>query len=126
LTSGDIATGLAENSVDRVVSTYVLDLLPSSDVQKFLAEARRVLRPEGLLCIVGITHGTTPLSRIVMSTWQWLFMRNPSWVGGCRPTLLAEHLPSTEWKLHFRTVVISWGIASEIVVASPLVGATRE
>jgi SAM-dependent methyltransferase len=102
-----------------VVSTYVLDLLPGSGVQKFLAEAKRVLRPEGLLCLVGITYGTTPLSRLVMGFWQWLFTRNPSWVGGCRPTLLAERLASADWKVRFRAVVVSWGIASEVVIASP-------
>lgn len=120
LASGEVALGIEERSVDRLVSTYVLDLLPGSAVQQFLAEAKRVLRPDGLLCLVGITYGTTSLSRIIMNIWQRLFTRNPSWVGGCRPTLLAEQLPSAEWKVHFRTVAISWGIASEIVVASPL------
>ncbi len=124
LASGEIAIGLAEHSVDRVVSTYVLDLLSDLGVQKFLAEAKRVLRPDGLLCLVGITHGTTPFSRVVMGIWQWLFTRNPSWVGGCRPTLLAERLASTDWRVHFRAVAVSWGIASEVVIASPRGGAS--
>ena len=119
LSSGEVAIGLGEHSVDRVVSTYVLDLLSASSAERFLAEAKRVLRPDGLLCLVGITYGTTPSSRVVMGIWQWLFTRNPSWVGGCRPTLLAERLASADWRVRFRRVVVSWGIASEVVVASP-------
>lgn len=119
LASSEVALGIEEHSIDRLVSTYVIDLLPGPAVRQFLAEAKRVLRPDGLLCLVGITHGTTSLSRLVMGIWQWLFTRNPSWVGGCRPTRLTEQLPAAEWNVHFRTVEISWGIASEIVVASP-------
>jgi ubiquinone/menaquinone biosynthesis C-methylase UbiE len=106
-------------SVDRVVATYVLDLLGDVDAQRFLAEARRVLRPGGLLCVVGITQGTTLISRAVMGAWQWLFARRPSWVGGCRPTRLAAQLAPGEWNVRFRTVVTAWGVASEVVVASP-------
>lgn len=118
LASGVAALPSDDRSVDRVVSTYVLDLLPAPAVHRFLAEARRVLRPQGLLCLVGITHGTTLLSRVVMRVWQWLYARNPSWVGGCRPTDLTELLSPSEWKVRFRTVTIAWGIASEVVVAA--------
>jgi len=118
LASGEIAFPLEDRSVDRVVSTYVLDLLSGPAVHAFLAEAGRVLRPEGLLCLAGITHGTTMLSRIVMGAWQRLFVLDPSWVGGCRPTRIAEQLSSAEWKVRFRSVTIAWGIASEVVVAA--------
>ena len=118
LASGKIAFPLQDRSVDRVLSTYVLDLLSCPAVHAFLAEARRVLQPGGLLCLVGITHGTTPLARIVMGAWQWLFVQKPHWVGGCRPTRFAEHLAPAEWKIRFRTVTVAWGIASEVVVAS--------
>ena len=120
LSPGGGALPLEDHSVDRVISTYVLDLLPSQSTRQFLAEARRVLRPDGLLCLVGITHGTTLPSRVVMGVWQWLFARKPSWVGGCRPTLLARDLPPSEWKVRFRAVVVAWAIASEVVVASPV------
>ena len=77
LSSGEDALPLADQSMDRVVSTYVLDLLPSGAVRRLLAEAGRVLRPDGLLCVTGITHGTTWPSRIVMGVWQWLGRRLP-------------------------------------------------
>jgi ubiquinone/menaquinone biosynthesis C-methylase UbiE len=116
---------LEDASVDRVVSTYVLDLLPDPVVRQVLSEARRVLRPQGLLCLAGVTHGITPFTRFVMGTWRWLFAINPSWVGGCRPTNLMEHVSPMEWKIHFHTVVAAWGVASEVLVASPLASAGR-
>ena len=48
---------------DRLISAYVLDLLSDDDIAALLAEANRVLRPGGLLCLAGLTFGTTQWSR---------------------------------------------------------------
>ena len=47
LTDGSVHLPVPDASVDRVVSTYVLDLLSPADADAFIAEARRVLRPGG-------------------------------------------------------------------------------
>jgi ubiquinone/menaquinone biosynthesis C-methylase UbiE len=116
------ATGalpLENASIDRFVSTYVLDLLPEQSQHEVIAEARRALRPDGLLCLVGVTPGVSIFSKIVMGGWQWLFSKNPAWVGGCRPTRLAEQLADSEWVIRFHAVIVAWGVASEVVVAAP-------
>ncbi len=118
LVSGDPVLPLPDGSIDRFVSTYVLDLLPKAAVQKVLGEARRVLRPGGLLCLAGITPGATPLSRFVMGTWQRVVAVNPAWVGGCRPTRLTEYVVPAHWVIQFRSVVVAWGVASEVLVAA--------
>jgi ubiquinone/menaquinone biosynthesis C-methylase UbiE len=118
LASGEPTLPAEAATVDRVVSTYVLDLLPESVTRQLVTEARRVLRPQGLLCLAGITHGETVLSRIVMGGWQRLFAIRPSWVGGCRPVVLTDYLPPSDWDVRFHTVVGAWGIASEICVAA--------
>lgn len=105
-------------SHDRFISTYVLDLLSDVAAHQVLLEAKRILRPGGLLCLAGVTHGTTRLSRLVMAGWQWLFAANPSWVGGCRPTSLSDSLATDSWHVRFHQVVVAWGIASEVLVAS--------
>lgn len=120
LASGEPMLPRRDASVDRFISTYVLDLLPDSSVRHVLVEARRVLRPGGLICLAGASHGTTAVSRLVMRSWQWLFARRPMWVGGCRPIELADFLPSSAWDVRFHTVVIAWGVASEVLIASPL------
>jgi ubiquinone/menaquinone biosynthesis C-methylase UbiE len=106
-----------DDAFDRFVSTYVFDLLPASEQVQWLDEAARVLRPNGLLCLTGITHGVTPISRMTMRLWQRLFALNPRWVGGCRPTRVADLLATASWNVRFRTIVVSWGVASEVVVA---------
>lgn len=117
---GEVDIALPDRSVDRVVSTYVLDLLPVDSARAFIDEAGRVLRADGRLCLVGITPGVTPISRLVMGAWRRLFARKPVWVGGCRPTRVAEMLPPQAWQLRFHTVVVAWGIASEVLVATPV------
>jgi ubiquinone/menaquinone biosynthesis C-methylase UbiE len=112
-------------SVDRFVSTYVFDLLPASEQLQWLAEAARVLRPNGLLCLAGITYGITPISRVAMGLWQQLFALSPRWVGGCRPTRLLGLLGTESWNVRFRAVVVSCGVASEVVVAAPMVRTTH-
>lgn len=123
--ASELSLPLESATVDRFVSTYVLDLLPTSGQQQILAEARRVLRPNGLLCLAGITFGISPPSRFVMAVWQSLFARNPNWVGGCRPCRITDYLATEAWSIRFRTVVVAWGVASEVVVASPLPDATH-
>ena len=120
LSSANVDIPIGDDSIDRFVSTYVLDLLPQTDAQKVLEEAHRVLQVDGLLCLVSITPGRTFISRIVMDIWQWIFSRKPSMVGGCRPTQLTEFLPATQWQIRYRTVVIAWCIASEVVIAAPI------
>ena len=118
--SNEVMIPLEAYSIDRFVSTYVFDLLPQASIQKVLFQAHRALKPDGLLCLAGITPGTTPVSRFVMRTWQWIFSQKPSIVGGCRPTHLKELLPAAQWQIRFQTVVVAWGIASGVVIAAPI------
>jgi cyclopropane fatty-acyl-phospholipid synthase-like methyltransferase len=102
---------------DRVVSTYVLDLLSAADIQQFLAQAHQALETGGLLCHAGLTEGTRPLTAIVSSAWRLVHRIQPKWVGGCRPLQLAGMLPHDQWTLIHRNVVTGMGISSEVVIA---------
>ncbi len=115
---GAIRFPLSDRSVDRVVSCYLLDLLSGADIAAFLAGARRVLRPGGLLCLVSLTEGVSAWSRIVIALWMALFRLRPSLVGGCRPIRL-EAYPDTEtWQVLHRRVVAPFGVPSEVPVAT--------
>ena len=63
LTGGPPQFPVAGACCDRFLSTYVLDLLSPDDICRVLREAQRVLRPGGLLCLVSLTHGATPVAR---------------------------------------------------------------
>jgi ubiquinone/menaquinone biosynthesis C-methylase UbiE len=108
---------LPDNSVDRVISTYVFDLLSGKDIGDFLREAYRVLDVRGKLCLVSLTKGTTFLSRVVSNVWGAIFRLRASLVGGCRPIRLEEHINSGYWELEYRKVVIAFGVPSEVLIA---------
>ncbi len=116
LTDGALHLATSDATVDRFVSNYVLDLLPSNDIVLLLAEAHRVLTPNGRLCLVSGTHGVTAVSRFVSSAWARLHRLRPALVGGCRPIELLDFLDEHHWKVEYRNVVIGFGIPSEVVV----------
>jgi ubiquinone/menaquinone biosynthesis C-methylase UbiE len=107
----------SDQSFDRFVATYVLDLLAESAISHVLAEARRVMRLNGKLCVTSLTAGRTPLSRVVGSIWTRVYGLDPRLVGGCRALRLSTLLRGAGWTVDHTHVICSWGICSEIVIA---------
>ena len=95
----------------------MLDLLAPEDITALLAEAYRVLKPDGLICLVSLTHGNSIFSRLVESVWTSLYGLKPALVGGCRPIRLGEYISQSNWGIEFLQQVNSYGICSEILVA---------
>jgi SAM-dependent methyltransferase len=118
-TDGRPRVPLPPTSCDRFVSTYVLDLLSNQDISRTLAQAWKVLRPDGLLCLTGLTYGTTLLSRWVVACWLAIHSLRPSLVGGCRPISLTDFLGPASWKVLYADTVVSWGVPSEVLIAKP-------
>jgi SAM-dependent methyltransferase len=118
-TDGRPRVPLPPTSCDRFVSTYVLDLLSNQDISRTLAQAWKVLRPGGLLCLTGLTYGTTLLSRWVVAAWLAVHSLRPSLVGGCRPISLTDFLGPASWKVLYSTTLVAWGVPSEVLIARP-------
>jgi ubiquinone/menaquinone biosynthesis C-methylase UbiE len=110
---------LEGGTFDRFISTYVFDLLSDDDIRAVVKEARRVLKPDGLLGLVSLTDGPSPLSRLVSTPWRGLHCISPWLVGGCRPIVLRDFLSNTEWRVEYRNIIVRFGVPSEVVVASP-------
>lgn len=115
---GTTRLSYAGGAFDRFIATYVLDLLSETAIAHLVGEARRLLRPNGKLCVTSSTEGITPISRVVGSIWKRLYAFNPRLVGGCRPLRVSMLLDRTVWNVEHAHVVCSWGICSEVVVAS--------
>ncbi len=115
-TSGAPFLPRPNESCDRFLSTYVLDLLSEEDIRATLLEAGRLLVPGGLLCLAGLTIGEKGFSRAVCFLWSRVHALRPALVGGCRPIRLLEFLGG-EWRLLHRGAVSSFGVSSEVVVA---------
>jgi ubiquinone/menaquinone biosynthesis C-methylase UbiE len=118
LALGDCTQGLAseDGSVDRVVATYVLDLLGPAHATTLLAEAHRVLAGGGLLCLASLTRGSGR-ARLVSGAWEGLWRIRPQLVGGCRPIELDVYVRQHDWAIRHRSVETSFSVASEVVVA---------
>jgi len=119
LTDGSLRLPLKDRSVDRVISTYVLDLLSETDIREFMEEAHRVLALGGMLCLVSLTFGETAISRLISGLWMALFDWRALWVGGCRPIRIESFIKHRDWSVRYRNVVSRFGVSSEVLVASP-------
>jgi ubiquinone/menaquinone biosynthesis C-methylase UbiE len=116
-TRGEMQLPASSGSIDRVLSTYVLDLLSDEDARQFLQEAHRVLSRSGLLALASLAHGSGLIPGLIESGWTLLYSIRPRWVGGCRPISLLPLLEDAAWRLLCHDRIVQWGITSEIVVA---------
>lgn len=118
-TDGSFGFDIADRSQDRVVATYLLALLSEADVRSFLTEAHRLLRPDGRLCLAGLTWGDDRLARILSRCWAAVHALRPEWVGGCRPLQMRRFVAEESWAVLHHEVVRAWGVPSEVLVATP-------
>lgn len=120
LVSGDLPLPGRDHHFDRFVATFVFDLLDEGYASRILDEALRLLTSDGLVCIVSLTEGTTPMSSVVAGGWRSIWRSAPRLVGGCRPVDMATML-TDRWKPVHHRVITSWAVPSEILVARPLI-----
>jgi ubiquinone/menaquinone biosynthesis C-methylase UbiE len=102
---------------DRFVCTYVFDLLSLEEIVETLTVARSFVQKGGLLCTAGLTYGSDVLSSKTSRLWSLVCRIKPSLVGGCRPIILSDFLLQTQWRILHREVVVSFAVASEVLVA---------
>jgi ubiquinone/menaquinone biosynthesis C-methylase UbiE len=120
LEPGTVTLPLAAGSVDRLVSTYVLDLLPEPQIAEFLREAQRVLTPSGRLCVASLTVGRGLIPGVLSRLWTLVYRVRPDAVGGCRPIQLGPACDAQAWQRLHHERVVRWGVTSEVLVAAPL------
>ena len=120
VSGGDFDLAACGGPFDRVVATYVFDLMSVDDIATALAAARRATSKGGLLCACGLTRGTGLLSKATSNLWALVHSLKPSLVGGCRPLVLAELVPAAQWRIAHRQVVVSATVPSEVLVAEAI------
>ncbi len=118
-TDGGVTLPVGEGTYDRFVATYVLEILTDGQIRDLLAEARRILTDDGVLCLVNLTFGEGGLTKLVSSVWQWVHRLRPLWVGGCRPIRLKKYLVDNGWRIVHYHPVTAFGITSEVLIARP-------
>ncbi|MCB0940589.1 MAG: class I SAM-dependent methyltransferase [Mycobacterium sp.] len=118
LVDGSMPLPAASNSADRIVCTYVFDLLDSTDVVVVLDEFERILTDDGRLCLVSLRPGITRFERLISGLWTMVWRHAPQLLGGCRPVRLDQML-ARGWTTCSEHVVHSWGLVSEVIVTTP-------
>jgi ubiquinone/menaquinone biosynthesis C-methylase UbiE len=119
LSGGAMNFPLPDHSADRIISTYVLDLLSEADIHAALAEAHRVLKVDGKLCLASLGTGETPVSKMVAGVWGALCKLYAPMVGGCRPLRLTDYVDPQAWQIDYRKVISQFGVPSEVLIATP-------
>lgn len=110
------AHDLPDASVDAFVSTYVLDILSDEDIEAVLSLAHRLLRPDGQLCLVGLTYGDSAVSKVASGVWSLLHAAWPQIVGGCRQQDLVPYL-DTKWNILSVQTVPGGVLRSQVIIA---------
>lgn len=118
-TDGTVSFDQPDSSQDRIVATYLLDLLSEEDIRTFLGESHRLLKNDGRLCLAGLTRGESLLGRSVSALWAGLHALRPEWVGGCRPLRMKPFVAPGSWIIRHHEIVRAWGVPSEVLVATP-------
>jgi len=103
-------------SFDVAWSSYFLDLVPTGELPRVLAEFRRLLRPRGRLYLVNFSkQGEEPI------LWERLYVRTPTWLvpcifGSCRPVQIEPFLRDAGF-VRIEREFVPGMMSSEIVIA---------
>lgn len=117
---GEMQFPLVDCSVERVIATYVFDLLSESEIRQAIRESYRVLQPGGKLCLISLSRAIGPVSQLVCRLWSGLYRLHAPLVGGCRPIRLLPFLEAETWTVEYHHILTQFGVPSEVLIASPV------
>jgi len=104
-----------DGEFDGVFMSFALELLDVHDMQRSLAECRRVLKPGGgRLCIVGMTKQIAR-GRMV-AFYEWCHRNFPRTVD-CRPIYVEQAMTAAGFLVEVCEVMPMYGLGVEVVLA---------
>jgi ubiquinone/menaquinone biosynthesis C-methylase UbiE len=118
LVDGSLPLPADDGFADRVLSTFVFDLLDADDARAVLDDLRRILTRDGRLCLTSLTHGEQLLERAASRAWTGLWQVAPQLVGGCRP-ITVNVLLGDDWQVQHHSRIHRWGLVTDVVIAAP-------
>ncbi len=104
-----------DDTFDAVFSSYVLDVLPRSQIRPALREIRRVMQPEGRVVLVYLA----PPNEGIEHLWSDLAYCFPLFLGGGRPIDLRHSLRECKFQIQSQTAHTQVGLRSTITLATP-------
>jgi len=118
LVDGSLPLPADDGFADRVLSTFVFDLLDAEYARAVLEDLRRILTPDGWLCLSSLTHEEQLIERAVSRGWTGLWRIAPQLVGGCRPIAVSALL-GDDWPIQHHSRVHGLGLVTDVVIATP-------
>ena len=118
LVDGSLPLPADDGFADRVLSTFVFDLLDEAYARTVVDDLRRILAPNGRLCLASLTYGERLLERAVSRGWTSIWRVAPQVVGGCRPISMSVLL-AHGWKIEHHSRVHRLGLVMDVVIAAP-------
>lgn len=120
LSDGSAKLIFPDNSFDRFVSNYVLDILSPGEIEQIFSEAGRVLQANGLLSLTSLACGEGFVAKRISDIWKYIHKLKPKLVGGCRPLDLTGFVDEDMWQIRHHSKLTSFGITSEVLVAKKI------
>ncbi len=118
LIDGSLPLPADDGFADRVLSTFVFDLLDAEYARAVLDDLRRILTRDGLLCLTSLTNGDRLPEWAVSQLWTGIWSLAPQLVGGCRPIAVSALLGG-DWHVRHHSRVHRWGLVTDVVIATP-------
>ncbi|WP_290811408.1 class I SAM-dependent methyltransferase [Halovivax sp.] len=111
---GDASTApFPDGTFDACFASFVLELFDTPALPAVLDEWRRVLAPDGRLCVVSLSRREAGLATRL---YELVHEVVPTYVD-CRPLYLRDTLLDCGFEIDAERVVGAWGLPVEIVLA---------
>jgi demethylmenaquinone methyltransferase/2-methoxy-6-polyprenyl-1,4-benzoquinol methylase len=114
LKCGDaVALPYPEESFNAIFLSFTLELFDTPEIPLVLEECRRVLRPDGRMCIVAMSKKGEP--NLMTRLYDWAHDKIPNYVD-CRPIQVQEMMETAGFRTTKTRLLRMWGLPVEIVL----------